>query len=84
MINITHRPIEHDVADVAGHSIHVSGAETKIEVVWGSGGWAWSYRRPSQVRLDDQTTTVALRDYVMLNRVTTVLIAFLLMTKRRG
>lgn len=83
MVEITHRELDGGTFEVGGRQVSLTGTETRIEVALGSGGWAWTYRRPkSAVVGDDPTRAVQLRDHVMLTKIAFVIVTIALLMKR--
>jgi hypothetical protein len=84
MVEITNRDVDGGTFDIGDRQVTISGKETRIEVVFGGGGWTWVYRRPSSAAFsDDPDTTVQLRDHVMLAKIAFVLVTIALLTRRR-
>lgn len=83
MVEITHRDLDNGTFEVGGRAVSLTETETRIEVVWGSGGWAWAYRRPKNVAIDnDPNGVVPLRDHVMLAKIAFVLVTIALLIRR--
>jgi hypothetical protein len=83
MVEITHRDVDRGSFEVGSRTVSLSETETRIEVIWGNGGWTWTYRRPKSVAMgDDPDTTVRLRDHSMLAKIAFVLVTIALLTRR--
>jgi len=83
MVEITHRDVDGGSFEVGSRTVSLLEAETRIEVIWGNGGWAWTYRRPRSVALsDDSDTKVLLRDHLMLVKIALVLMTIALLIRR--